>query len=167
MCGKDLWLLRVRVPLLDDAVMSCLPNRVLAAIVAAIVVVAVVAAVFNSTRPATTLDRGSPEGAVQAYLKAALEGDNGKAAAFFAPGSPCDAEDLDRAYVEEGAQVELIDTKIEGDSARVEVDVTFRSGDLFASSWNESHNFRLTRSGEAWRLNGVPWPLYDCEGPTK
>ncbi|MGZ8704885.1 MAG: Rv0361 family membrane protein [Aeromicrobium sp.] len=146
--------------------MNSLPNRVLAGVVAGIVVLAVVAAVFASTRQSATLDRGSPERAVQAFLKAALDRDNEKAATYFAPGSSCDAEDLDRAYVQEDAQVELVDSKIDGDSARVDVNVTFSSGGPFPG-YGERHTFRLTRTGDVWLLNGIPWPLFDCEGSVK
>ena len=147
--------------------MSHLPNRVAAFVVAGVVIVALVTVVVVSTSSTSTFDLGTPERTVQAYLQAALERDSETAAAFIADDSPCDAEDLDRAFVEEGARVELTDTTIDGNRSRVEVTVTIPSGGPFPSFWDENHSFRLTRTGEEWLLNGIPWPLFDCEGSQK
>jgi len=144
------------------------PNRILGVVVGGIIVVAVVTAVFAATRPVTTRDSGTPDGAVQAYLSAVLKGDNEEAAGFLAPDSRCDVQDLDRTNVVEAARVDLIDTEIDGDSARVTVEVSFSSGGgPFQGSATEDHTFRLSRSGDRWLLVGLPWPLYDCGGGVK
>ena len=59
-------------------------------------------------------------------------------------------------------RVVLRDTEVDGDSARVEVDVVMSSGDLFGGSeYSETHTFRLGKVGQEWKVQGVPWPMYD------
>lgn len=141
------------------------PNRVLMLLVGAILAVAVVAAVLSATRSPAAYDPDSPEGTVQAYLEAALQGDNEEAAGYFAADSGCDAEDLDRAHVTDSARVVLVDTDVEGDRARVDVEVAYSSGGPFdTSEYTEDQTFRLARAGQQWELTGTPWPLFGCGG---
>lgn len=144
--------------------MQHLPDRVLAVVVAAICAAGVVTVVAVSTRATDTFDRDSPEWTVQAYLAAFFEEDNEKAATFFAPDSRCDVLDMYGTRVEDDSRVELVDTAVDGDRARVKVTVSIPSEDLFTNSWTENHTYQLTRPGEEWLLTGPPWPLYDCEG---
>jgi hypothetical protein len=51
------------------------PNRVLAAVVGVVVLLAGIAGVVAANRTAPTLDPSSPQGVVQQYLKAVLDGD--------------------------------------------------------------------------------------------
>jgi hypothetical protein len=139
------------------------PNRFLLILLAAVAVVAVVAGVLAATRPVPTYDRATPEGAVQAYLTAVVDRDHDEAVRFLAPGSPCSAVDLDRAYLPDGVRIVLRDTHVTGDTARVEVGVAVSSGGVFNDSeYTEDHTFRLTRTGADWRISGEPWPMYDC-----
>ncbi len=136
--------------------------------VGGVVAVAVAAAFFASTRPATTRDSTTPEGTVQAYLSAVLDGDTRRAAGYLSAESPCDIEDLDNATVLNTARVDLVDTVVDGQSARVVVDLAASSdGGPLDTFPTESHTFRLTRSGQGWLLVGQPWPLYDCGGDSK
>lgn len=143
-------------------------NRVVAVVVGVVVVVAVVAAVFASRRPVAQFQRGTPEWTVQAYIESLLKGDTDGAAAYLASDSECDAQDLDEVRMADSTRVVLDDSRVEGDSARVAVEVAISSGGpLDGSEYRESHTFRLSRSGQEWRLTGVPWPLYDCSGGLK
>lgn len=152
----------------NTEVMSTRPNRVLAIVVGAVVVLALVVAALSATRPVTTYDEATPEGVVQSYLTAALKGDNDQAATYFATDGLCDAADLDRASIVDSQQVYLVDTEVDGDSARVQVQlVVGGGGPLDTSEYSEDQVFRLTRSAEGWRLTGTPWPLWDCEGGVK
>ena len=144
------------------------PNRVLALVVAAIAVLAVVAAVISAVRPSETFETGSPERTVQAYLRAVLDGDNEAAAEHFAPDTQCDAEDLDRVFLDDPARVVLVDSQADASAARVRVQVVRGAGGLAdPSEYTEDTTFRLVRSGDQWLLTGTPWPLYDCEGELK
>jgi hypothetical protein len=141
------------------------PNRLLAAAVAAIAVLAVIATVVSATRSAPELDPATPEGVVQAYVAALLDGDSERAAAHFAPGTGCDAADLDPVVLDTPARVVLLDTRTTGDTARVEVRIVHSPGDFPGSGeYGEDHTFRLGRVGGRWLLTGAPWPVYDCAG---
>jgi hypothetical protein len=139
------------------------PNRILAIVLAAVVVIAVVAVVVATNRQPQSYDRGTPQGVVQAYLEAVVAGDNAGAADYLAPGGTCDVEDLDRTSVPDGVRVVLRDTQVDGDRAQVEVDVVMPTdGPFGGAEYSESHTFRLGKAGQDWRVQGVPWPMYDC-----
>lgn len=143
--------------------MNKVPNRVLAGVVGAIVILAVALAIVATTRSPMTVRSGSPEATVQHYVKAVLARDHDTAATYFDPGASCDAADLDaQNYVERGARVELVDSVVRSDDARVVVRVTTPSGGPLPNFLDEEVTFRLTRSGGTWVLTGSPWPVYDC-----
>lgn len=143
--------------------MTSRANRVLAIVVGVVVVAGVVAAVLTATHDVPTYDRRTPEGVVQAYLIAVIDGDHDAAAAFLAPGSACTVDDLDRAYVPDGVRVVLRDTTVDGDTAEVAVDITSSSGGpLDSSEFTEQQTFRLRQADGDWRITGRPWPMYDC-----
>lgn len=143
--------------------MTSHPNRVLAIVVGVVVVVAVVAGVLSATRTAPDYDRGTPAGVVQAYLSAVIDGDNHAASRFLAAESPCEITDLDRAYVPDDVRIVLRDTRVDGATAQVAVDVVMSSGDLLGEpEHSEKHTFRLSKAGGGWLVTGVPWPMYDC-----
>ena len=139
------------------------PNRALVIVLAVVAVVAVAAGVIAANRPVTEYDRGTPEGVVQAYLAAVVDGDHDEAARFLSEESPCSAVDLDRAHLPDGLRVVLREAEVEADSARVEVDVAQSSGGLFdGSEHTEKHSFRLSRASGTWLVTGRPWPMVEC-----
>lgn len=143
--------------------MASHPNRVLAIVIGAIAVIAVVAAVFSATRPVTEYDRATPEGTVQEYVSAVVEGDHQRAFELLATDSACSVEELDRAHRPYDVRVVLRDTQADGDTARVQVDVVMSTGGPFDSSeYAEGHTFRLTRAGNDWLITGEPWPMFAC-----
>ncbi len=121
-------------------------------------------AVYAVTRPAKIWDRDTPQGAVQSYVTAVLDGDAAAAAALLAPDSPCAATDLDRVVVQNGTRVDLVGTDVQGAQARVRVLVGVDSGAQPFGGGVEERTFRLTRTGTQWRIDGIPWPLYECFG---
>ena len=72
------------------------PERVLAVVVGIIVVIAAVAAVVASRRDAVVYDADTPEGAVQAYLRAVIDDDHDAADAYLDPAADCDWADAGR-----------------------------------------------------------------------
>lgn len=124
----------------------------------------VAAAVYAVTRPAKVWDRDTPQGAVQAYVAAVLDGDAAVAAALLTPDSPCAATDLDRVLVQNGTRVDLVGTDVQGAQARVRVLIGVDSGAQPFGGGAEERTFRLTRTGTQWRIDGIPWPLYECFG---
>ncbi|MGZ4436289.1 MAG: hypothetical protein ACXVWU_07955 [Nocardioides sp.] len=143
--------------------MTSRPNRILAIVVGLVAVVAVVAGVLAATRHASEYPRGTPAGAVQAYLSAVIDGDHQKAAGFLAPGSSCAVADLDRAPVPDEVRVVLRDTHVDGATAQVDVDVVLPSGGPFGGAdYSERQTFRLARAGQGWLITGIPWPMFEC-----
>lgn len=140
------------------------PHRVLALLVGGILLVAVAAVVVATLRPPPEFDTSTPEGTVQAYLRAVFQGDLEEAAEHLSPESGCDVGDLEHAYAENPGRVALVDTTLEDDQARVSVEVVYEDGDPFGGSeYSEPHLYRLVPDGQGWLLTGAPWPLYACE----
>ena len=139
------------------------PNLVVAAAVGLVAVLAVVAGILSATRHAPTVEPGTPVAVVQAYLAAVIDADHETAVAQLSGESPCTVDDFDRAYLPQGVRVVLRDSRIDGDSAQVRVDVITSTGGPFdTSEYSEKVTFRLTRASGAWLITGSPWPMYQC-----
>lgn len=140
------------------------PNRVLLALVGLVAAVAVAAAVVAVNRQPAELDPRLPEGVVQGYLQALLDGDYEAAAGYLSNG--CEAEDLAQQWLPEQVRVGIRDVRVNGDNAVVEVDVVEISGGGLVSdySYRHSEELWLRRGVSGWQLSGSPWPVYYCEG---
>lgn len=147
--------------------MSKSPNRVLAIVIGLIVIAVAIVTILSSTKSAVVIDRSTPAGSVQVYLKAVLAGKNAEAAKMLSPESVCTVTDIDRAYIVDTARVLLIDSSTEGTTAEVRVRVEIPSGGPLGDFMTEDHTFRLVNSGGTWLITGIPWPLYDCGVMTK
>jgi hypothetical protein len=137
-------------------------NRILAVIVIAALALSAVAALVSSFREEVKYSTSSPEGVVQMYLTAIIEGKNDQAASYFATDSECDASDIDRAYVSETLRVNLVSTSIDGNSAYVKIDANSGASGPFDDGYTESHTYRLSKESGRWLIEGIPWPLWDC-----
>ena len=140
-------------------------NNRLVALFAGILGVAVIAIAVVGSRPPVTLDRGTPQGVVQAYLQASLARDFSAAVELLEPGTSCKIVDFDNTYIPANAQAALVKTAATATSATVDVSITVPSGDLLGNGYTESHTYRLTKTTEGWRMAGIPWPLYNCGTP--
>jgi hypothetical protein len=138
------------------------PNRVLAEVVGFIVIAVAIVSFLSATRSAVVMDRATPAGSVQVYLKALLAGKNAEAAKTFSPESACTVTDVDRAYVLRTVRLLLLDSTTSGATAEVRVRVEISSGSLLGDVMTEDHTFRLIKTGGSWLITGIPWPLYDC-----
>lgn len=137
-------------------------NAILAAIAILVLALVTTSILISRNQEETPYTSNSPEGVVQSYLKAVIEGKHDKAASFFSTESECDASDIDRAYVSDSIRVNLVNTEIEGDSAYVKIEANMNSGALFDDGYTEPHTYRLKRENGNWRLAGIPWPVWDC-----
>jgi hypothetical protein len=143
------------------------PNFYLAILIAAVSIIAVLLAV-TSSNSVKTMKNGSPEAAVQQYLQSVNEGRNEEAARYFSKISKCTVDDIDRAYIDNNAQVTLDKSVITStDSAIVYVSIQRNNGPLLADTYTEQQTFRLNRENGLWKLAGIPWPLYYCGGEPK
>lgn len=142
-------------------------NRVLAVIVVLTFSLAAVAAILTSSKEAKNYAANTPEGVVQLFLKDVIEGKNEDAARYFSMTTTCDATDIDRSWIPDTVRVNLTNTQIEGDRAYIDVAVDMNQGQLFGDMYTEKHNFRLVRESGAWKILGIPWPLYSCDEVNK
>ena len=142
-------------------------NRVLAVIVVLTFSLAAVAAILTSSKATKNYAPNTPEGVVQLFLKDVIEGKNEDAARYFSMTTTCDATDIDRSWIPDTVRVNLTNTQIEGDRAYIDVAVDMNQGQLFGDMYTEKHNFRLVRESGAWKILGIPWPLYSCDEVNK
>ncbi len=138
------------------------PHRILAIIVGLFTIIAIIVALSLTSQTEKDLNPSSPEGTVASFLEAVFDEKSDVAASFLASDSKCQEEDFDRAYLPDSRQVRLIDSEITSGIARVKVDVEMSSGDPFTSPFSESHTYRLQANEGTWKIEGIPWPLYDC-----
>ncbi len=143
--------------------MAASPNRVLAIVVAAVAILAVVAAVVAANRADPQPDLATPEGVVQAYLLAAVDGDTEAAAAFLSPVSGCNAADLADAYIPDGVRVVLVSTNGD-DPATVTVEIIESGGPGVLGGYEYSYEdrFTLESDGGSWLITRAPWPAIFC-----
>lgn len=132
------------------------------AVVVAVIVAAALVTVVLSGRHTADFEPGTPEAVVQDYVDAVLDRDAEAAVRLLAPGSPCDVEDIDRAYIDDDVRVTLRDVEVSGTAARVDVSITAGSGGLIPAQWTQEATFRLVRTDGDWRITGAPWPLFEC-----
>ena len=142
-------------------------NRVLAVIVIFTFALAAVAAILTSSKETRDYAPNTPEGVVQSFLENVIDGKNEDAARYFSMTSTCDATDIDRSWIPDTVRVNLTNTQIEGDRAYIDVAVDMNQDQLFGDMYSEKHSFRLAREGGAWKILGIPWPLYSCDEVNK
>ena len=142
-------------------------NQILVKVLVVTLVLAAVAAYLTASQETKEYNPSSPEGIVQMYLRDVIAGKNEGAVQYLARGSSCDATDLDRSWMPENVRVSLRETRMEGNRAFVDVAVDIASGGPFDDYYTENHTYRLTRENSAWRILGIPWPMYSCDEVTK
>lgn len=143
------------------------PNFLLGLALVVIVVIASFTFLASHNRAETQFSETSPQGVIQLYLKAVYLQDSNKAHNYFSSSNICTADDLDRAGFPLSSSVKLIDSEISGNSAIVRIEVEMGSDGVFESGFRERHSYRLTKFNDQWKIDGIPWPLYDCGGKNK
>lgn len=140
-------------------------NRVLTVVVGSVAILAVIAAVVAATRTPPTLDPATPDGAVQIYLRAMLEGDTETAAARLSSSTGCDEADVSAAFVTDAARIVLVDSTVDGATAIVTVEIieSSGSGPFEGSEFSHEERFTLRNEEGSWLLVDEPWPLYFCD----
>lgn len=133
-------------------------------IVASLGAIALVAlAIFSATQSKTTeFATGTPEATVQAFFKSMSERNSEGALQYFVANTPCELFELDRQSLSQEITIDLVESEITGDSAKVKVRIRYSSNDM-VSGWKEDQVIRLEKESGNWRITGTPWPLYDCE----
>ncbi len=133
---------------------------VLIAVVAVVVIVALIA-VFARSAPAQ-YDEGTPEGVVQRYSQAVVDGDVDTAIDYLVPEIADDCEQTSAGT--EDRRVTLLETTVRDDSARVEVLIAtvYGSGPLGTSEYENEGVFELERTGGDWLISATPWEFVVC-----
>jgi hypothetical protein len=134
---------------------------------AALVVLVTAAVAVGVLREPALLDPQSPEGTVQAYVQAVLDGDWAEARSHLGDDldADCSAIDFRQAWVPDGLTATLDDVKVDGDEAEVAIRLrTAAEPDPFGGGYATTETFDLTREGSTWLVIGQPWPVYDCRG---
>lgn len=143
-------------------------NRLLAMMGGGLVVLVVVAAVFAALREPTTFDPDTPEGTTQAYLTAVLDDEPEAAHALLTPELQirCTVDDLENRYRRDSGQITLIESEIDGDTAKIDLkfSFTYNDGPFEFSQSSYDERFELERVAGEWRIADVPWPFYWCSG---
>lgn len=140
--------------------MNARPNLVLGAVTGLVVVLAVIAGLLATRREPPEFDRTTPEGTVQLFVLAFIDGDDETAVAMLDPELGCKAP-LRDVYRPSLVSLSVVGTTTSGNSAVVVLDVTESSGGLF-DSWSHRETFDLVRADPGWLITGNPWPIYSC-----
>lgn len=141
------------------------PDRTLLVILAVIIGLVVVAliVVFSRGEP-EALDESTPEGVVQRYAAAVIDGDESAAKGYLDPDLADDCIPIETAPVDR-MRVTLVTTTERNDTADVEVLIawSYDQGPFGGSGVEEAGTFDLIRTGDGWRIENAPWPLTICD----
>ncbi|NYE19473.1 hypothetical protein [Microbacterium immunditiarum] len=121
----------------------------------------VLIAVFARGGPVEYAD-DTPEGVVQRYSQAVIDGDTRTALDYLVPEL---ADDCERQQPgTDDLRVTLVETTERDDTARVEVIVAtvFESGPFGTNEYRSEEIFDLVREGGQWYVDVAPWQLTIC-----
>ncbi|MBY5162924.1 hypothetical protein [Salsipaludibacter albus] len=128
-----------------------------AIVVGALVLLAMVLVVTQ--RDTVTLPPDSPEATVQAFLQSMVDGDPDTTLLADTGCPPPRADTLGSARI----RASVLDTKGEGDTAVVVLEVTEQYGSaVFDGGYGREESWRLARTPDGWRITSYDWPWDEC-----
>ncbi len=134
---------------------------IILSVIAALVVVALIV-VFTRGEP-PLLDASTPEGVVQRYSAAVVDGDEAEAARYLTDGA---LERCDKfvEQVPDGMRITLASTTVRDDTADVRVTIVVgdSGGPFGGSGYSVDDVFDLVKVEGDWRIDSAPWPLVVC-----
>lgn len=140
------------------------PHLALIGLLAGIILVVVIALIAVLARGGPTeFAADTPEGVVQRYSQAVVEGDTATAMTYLAPEVaqsctrlPSDSSDY---------RLTLLETTEREQTARVDVLIAtvYESGPLGTSEYEYEESFDLVKDGDSWLIEVAPWELTICE----
>ena len=139
------------------------PDRTLIGILALIAIIVVIAVVVVFTRGgAPDVDPTTPEGVVQSYTRAVIDGDYKAALGYLSSDL---REKCERAEPRspQGLRLTVISTKIVDDTAIVRVTLEQGGGTYGDSSYQYDDTFSMIREGGDWKIEMAPWDLTTCQ----
>ncbi|MFO7689426.1 MAG: hypothetical protein R6W83_02540 [Cryobacterium sp.] len=140
-------------------------NRPVAALVSVLVLLIVLSViVVLSQGPPERLDAATPEGVVQRYASAVIDGDEEQAMQYLVPElrESCEPWDMPSA---DSMRVTLLATTLRDTTADVRVALVTSSdagGPFGAPEYRSEEEFDLVRVNGAWLIRSAPWPLTIC-----
>ncbi|TQL45049.1 hypothetical protein FB562_2461 [Homoserinimonas aerilata] len=140
------------------------PDRTLVVIVSIIAAVVILALVVVFTRGTPTpLDPATPEGAVQKYASAVVDGDFPAATQLMTRAVREQCERADGTSMGD-IRLTLNSSKVSADTAVVRVTISRGvGGGLFGPSLYDSEGtFSLLNEDGAWMIDSAPWELAVC-----
>ncbi|MET0716290.1 MAG: hypothetical protein ABWY23_06200 [Mycetocola sp.] len=135
-------------------------NLILLLGVIAVLVIVALVVVFTRGEP-ELLDESTPEGVVQRYSTAVLEGDDDAAMDYLSAGAQEECGTVQNTSADD-IRVTLISTDRREDSADVRVQVSRHEGGAFGSEYSYEEDFRLVQEGGDWVIETAPWELAIC-----
>lgn len=142
------------------------PDRILIAILSAIALLVIVAlaVVFTRGEP-EALDESTPQGVVQRYSTAVIDGDTATASSYLTPS----AKSRCTGFRDGGplpTRVVLISATERDNSAVVKVSVvnSGSGGPFGPSEYEMEERFSLVKTDGAWLIDQVPYQLLVCSG---
>lgn len=112
-------------------------------------------------------DPGTPEGTVQVYAQAVIDGRWVEARDLLASDirADCGVADFRNSWVAQPLSVRLEEVRTTDTGAEVEVQLRALAGpDPFGTDYLSTEVFDLVQEDGQWRLTGSPWPVYECRG---
>ena len=139
-------------------------SLVLLALVVGILVVVSLIVVFTRGAP-EPIDESTPEGVVQRYSAAVLDGSEDAATKYLADDARVDCGTI--AVTEtESLRISLVNSELaeNGDAADVTVSLNRDSsgGPFGGSGYEYEESFSLVRVDDGWRIETAPWELAFC-----
>ncbi|WP_173921611.1 hypothetical protein [Agromyces sp. Marseille-P2726] len=133
---------------------------VILCVIGALVVIALIV-VFTRGAPAQ-LDASSPEGVVQRYATAVIDGDEDAAMEYLVPELADSCERVDPGVRD--LRVTLDSTAEREDTAdvRVLISISYDGGLFGSSDYEEEGTFDLVADDGGWLIESAPWPLTIC-----
>lgn len=132
---------------------------ILLSVIAALVIVSLI--VVFTRGEAELLDESTPEGVVQRYSMAVLDGDDEAATEYLTSEVREQCGTIDNT-VSDDMRVTLIASDLRDESADVTVQVSTHEGGAFGSEYSYEEDFRLVREGGDWLIESAPWSLTVC-----
>jgi hypothetical protein len=136
----------------------------LIALVTGVVLVVVIALIAVFTRgDAAQLDAGSPEGVVQRYSQAIVDGDTQTALTYVV--REVADECVSRYVSEEDIRITVLETTERDETAHVRVLIVtvYGTGPFGADEYEAESSFDLVKVGGDWLVELAPWRLAVCD----
>jgi hypothetical protein len=139
------------------------PDRTLIAVLVAVGLLVLLALVVVVVRNASTatLDATTPEGVVQRYAQAVIDGDDETASGYLVSQS-----DECEYYGESDRELRLAlrstETSGQRSTVRVSVTTSYGGGPFSSSEYTTDEAFQLVKSGDDWMIEETPYEFISC-----